>query len=527
MPVKQSPLVRAQDHASSAQLVIAEFTKRRFLVFLVAHVIVWTLFATIALSSGSVHHDMTEAWSWGKEFQFGYYKHPPFYAWVTALWFHVFPRQDWCFYLLSAVNAGVGLVGVWMLAGRFLQGPARFVAILLLALGPFYNFLAINFNANAILLAVWPWTAYFFVRSMETRRLAYGVFFGALAAIAILSKYFSLLLLASCFASSLLHPNIRRYYLSWAPYCAVGVCALLIAPHVWWAVGHGLQTVGYASSKLDFPRDVVLQKLGLAVLNSLAFWCLPMLAMLIAFRSQTFGILRRGCSGLATRNHVWIGVLAFGPFVLTLLSGLLFNAKISSNFMIPVFFMAPIAIFAAAGATITTARLAVFTRFMAGLMSISLLVSPIVAYISFIDQADRVMEPRRELAEEATRLWHAAYGTPLPIVAGTSAYGHSISFYSADAPSHFILNTETPAPSMQLRHDYSPWITPARIAREGLLIGCLADDVGCIAAARAISTIKTRHLALTLARSFLGRPGRAFAFELFMIPPARPLRDHP
>src|SRR5437763_1583634 len=46
-------------------------------LLLVGHAVAWTAYACIAQSSGAVHHDMTEAWSWGQEFQLGYYKHPP------------------------------------------------------------------------------------------------------------------------------------------------------------------------------------------------------------------------------------------------------------------------------------------------------------------------------------------------------------------------------------------------------------------------------------------------------------------
>ena len=41
---------------------------------------------------GTPHHDMTEAWAWGKEFQLGYAKHPPFTAWLVGGWFAVMPR---------------------------------------------------------------------------------------------------------------------------------------------------------------------------------------------------------------------------------------------------------------------------------------------------------------------------------------------------------------------------------------------------------------------------------------------------
>src|SRR5262249_57882912 len=33
------------------------------------------VFACFAFGAGPLHHDLTEAWAWGKEFQLGYAKH--------------------------------------------------------------------------------------------------------------------------------------------------------------------------------------------------------------------------------------------------------------------------------------------------------------------------------------------------------------------------------------------------------------------------------------------------------------------
>jgi 4-amino-4-deoxy-L-arabinose transferase-like glycosyltransferase len=150
----------------------------RFGQALLLYIIALMAFALFARGWGSLHTDMTELWAWGKEFSFGYSKHPPLSAWLTSAWFLVFPRTNWAFYLLSAINGAVGLAGVWMLAGRFLDTRGRFACILFLLLTPAYSAWALKFNPNAVLLSVWPWTAYFFVRSLETRSARDGAALG-------------------------------------------------------------------------------------------------------------------------------------------------------------------------------------------------------------------------------------------------------------------------------------------------------------------------------------------------------------
>ena len=43
------------------------------------------------------------------------------------------------------------------------------------ALTPLYGFLALKFNANAVLLPLWPWATFAFKRSLEHRRIRDGI----------------------------------------------------------------------------------------------------------------------------------------------------------------------------------------------------------------------------------------------------------------------------------------------------------------------------------------------------------------
>src|SRR5262249_45039494 len=102
---------------------------------------------------------------------------------------------------------------------------------------------------NFIQLSLWPWTVYFFVLSITKQRSKDAFLFGALAAAGLLSKYYSALLLISCFLASFAHPDWRRYYRSPAPYMSVAVCALLFAPHVWWLVKNDFAPFKYVEEK--------------------------------------------------------------------------------------------------------------------------------------------------------------------------------------------------------------------------------------------------------------------------------------
>jgi hypothetical protein len=480
-----------------------------FWLFIATHITVWTLCPIIAESSVTIHHDMTEAWSWGKEFQLGYYKHPPFYAWIVGLWFHIFPREDWYFNLLSSLNIAIGLIGVWFVAGRFLSGWTRLGGVLLLTLTPFYNLMAFNYNANSILLSAWPWTVYFFVRSLETSRARDGALFGAMAAVSLLCKYFSALLIVACFSASILHPNARRYYKTSAPYVAITIFFLLMAPHVWWGITNEWPTVHYALKYLPNPYGMLLLTVMITTLSTIGLHTIALIAVFACFRSGTLELLKQAVINLSRRENIWLALLAFGPFVLTLLSGLAGIAKISTRFMIPVFFMVPIVLLKASCVELVFEQIYKITRIWKMLAITALALSPFVAIATFAYEPDAAKEPRRELAVEVTRMWREKLGLPLRIAAGSQAYGHGIAFYSPDGPSEFI----------DLRLDFSPWISASRISREGLLVACLVSDHVCLESALRFATLETCRFKLTMTRTFLGRHASPAAFEIFMIPP--------
>src|SRR5215471_12332024 len=113
---------------------------------------VWTLYGAIAKGSQDVHFDMGEMVAWSREVFWGTPKHPPFGAWLVRAWFAVFPLADWAYYLFAMVLATVALWIAWQLAARYLDGEKRVIGLALLTLVPFYNFHALKFNANTVML---------------------------------------------------------------------------------------------------------------------------------------------------------------------------------------------------------------------------------------------------------------------------------------------------------------------------------------------------------------------------------------
>ncbi|MGZ5803505.1 MAG: glycosyltransferase family 39 protein [Xanthobacteraceae bacterium] len=170
---------------------------------LAAYAAIWTTYAVIAKGSQGIHPDMGEVVAWGWDLDWGTHKHPPFLPALVHLWFVVFPLTDWAYYLLAVISPVVAIYFTWLLSGTWLQGAKRAAVPFFLSLIPFYNFLALKLDHNAILIPLWAVTTYVFVKSFQTRSIPWSVLTGIFAGCAVLAKYWSFFLLSGLATAAL------------------------------------------------------------------------------------------------------------------------------------------------------------------------------------------------------------------------------------------------------------------------------------------------------------------------------------
>jgi len=487
----------------------------------VAFVLFWTLVNTIS-NGGAIDHDMTEAYVWGREFQLGYYKHPPFWAWLAGAWFDVLPHRAWAFAALSALNAGVGLLGAWRLIGCFSHGEKRVAAILLLLLTPYYTYFAYRYNANTIFLSLWPWTALFFVRSIERGRTVDAVLFGALSALDMLSKYYAILLLAACLLAACVHPRRRDYFRSALPYLSVALCAVVLVPHLWWLDKTGFLPFHYFEAQSGRAWLFGLRQAINGALEFAAFQ-IPIIVLIFLSRWRSAEITP---VQWRESRFAFLTVLCFAPLVLTLASSVVFRVILTSGTGIGAFCLVPLFLIQVSGiGSFRQLERLIFWAVLATSGAVVLL-APLLGY-AHVSHPSGMMrsipnpdEPSVELAETATQLWHQKTGLPLRIVAGSiyhenpgafysDAYADMVAFYSDDRPSEFI----------DFDFQRAPWITKNRLEREGLLIVCPAGDLECLKTSAAFADPARDQVTLTLTHRVWHWQGARATFTLTFVPP--------
>jgi hypothetical protein len=141
---------------------------------------------------------------------------------------------------------------------------------------------------------------------------------------------------------------------------------------------------------------------------------------------------------------------------------------------------------------------------------VALALSPVIAFAKIWYRGDiNYTEPRKELARQATELWHKTTTLPLQYVGGSQRYENAVAFYSSDRPHVFI----------HLDFRRAPWVTAKDLDRAGFLVVCSTTDEQCLNSAAKVSTSQTSRTTLTLMHSFSGYAVGYSSFIVTIVPP--------
>lgn len=444
---------------------------------------IWLLFLVIAYQSGDLHADALETWTVGRHFAWGNAKHPPLMGWVAHLWTLVFPLTDWSFQLLAMTNAAIALWAADLIARRFVRGDSRAVVLLLSMLLPAYQFHAQRFNANTVLLPIWPLATYCFLRSFESRTAGWAAATGVLCALAMLGKYYSIFLVGSFVLAAIAHPQRAIYLKSRAPWISALAGFIALGPHLHWLLTTGatpftyaMQVHGGVSFRQSF-YEAAMFLLGLA-----ATLALPAIVWMLSaeLRLKLFGRDFRAMSpGLVLLFWVFIGTVVL-PVIVTIAVG----TDMPSLWALQGLFLPAILI--VCGASYTLERLYVVNMvvFVAGIAVIATVVAaPIHAiYRNSVSPNDRTYY--RLAVAELTRQWHQNTEQPIPRVSGDDGLAFATAFYSPDHPVY----------SRPFQYQYNWGMPRLKTLRQGWTAMCFATDTDCVNWMGSVAALEPQHI---------------------------------
>ena len=472
---------------------------------ILVYTLVWASFATLS-TGGGLHGDSLEAYAWGREFSFGYYKHPPFWSWVAGAWFAIFPKTNFSFWFLSELNGAIGLAGAWALIGRFANRRMQVLGVLLLMLTPFYQFNAQRFNANTILLSIWPWTLYFFVRSLEMRRVAHALICGVLAGMALLSKYYGAILVATCFFAALAHPSRKDYFRSAAPYVSTAAAFLMFLPHLLWLVRDGFQPLFYLADRIDKADRAIANQYFQFILGNAGFFILP--AAVLALARWRGGATSTRPQISKVHGASFLQVLAFAPFVLTLVAGTVGHTALGIPFAVAILSLVPPLLVVWINPSLELASR--YARLTASAILLACALSaPVLPWLYLRFDQKQYSLPRDEAADFGIALWKQETGLPLRTVSGERDFATATTFRSRDNVSEFNA----------FNFRWSPWVTKQSLHDGGLLAICRSADENCNDKAKLYAGAGAKVVEQSLQRQIWTAKGLPLNMTFYIIPP--------
>ncbi|MCB1644077.1 MAG: glycosyltransferase family 39 protein [Pseudomonadales bacterium] len=311
--------------------------------FLLIYLVIWSVSHMISDANLDPAGNMLENYGWGQEFTWGTSKHPPLMAWITAAWFSIFPTSDSFYHVLAYAVSACGLLGTWFLIHALRLGGLAVPAILLLSMALPYSTLAVKFNANTVLLAVWPWVAFSWANAVNKNTPGSAVLLGLLAAVSVLGKYYSGIFLLTLFMASLVTPAGRNWLFSRYMIIAAFTGLIAVAPHLAWLIDNHFPTLGYVDGKGDGETN--LERLLRFGLTPFVYWLIPWLiaAWLYSDGANWKARLKEWprMIMLAWRpplQRMDVLILAVAPWAITLLIGASGFVVLRSHWAIPIGF---------------------------------------------------------------------------------------------------------------------------------------------------------------------------------------------
>ncbi len=483
--------------------------ERTMAFVLIGYAAAWALYGAIAKGSQDLHFDMGEMVALSREDLLGTRKHPPLGSWLVRLWFGVFPLDDWAYYLFAVVVATVGLWCAWKLSADYLDGHKRVVGLALLTLVPLYNFHALKFNANTVLIPFWAATTWWFLRSFETRNLGYAALAGLAAAAAMLGKYWTVVLLAGLVIAVLADRRRGAYFRSAAPWVTVAFGGVALMPHLVWLVINDFPPLQYA-----FTSHAVASRWDAAVSGvsyvggGVAYLAAP-IALVLLMRPPA----------AAVADTLWphdparrTALLAFVlPIVLPAAAAVAANSSITPLWTISAMTLAPVVLLSSPLLTVSQPAAVRILALAVVFPLLMIVASPFIAVVIHREGVPNDATHYRLLAAAIDKAWRDTSDRPLRLVGSNTNLVNGVVSYLPSRPSTYELFD----PSV------THWADDTRIAREGIALTCRADDALCNAFVDRLAGRfgGGRRTEVTLSRSYFGHADPAVRYAIVAVPP--------
>jgi len=400
-----------------------------FNLFLFVHLLIWTLVPFI--SNINLPLDTIEALAWGTNLEWGFEKHPPLSAFFTEIFYQIFGRQDWAYYLLSQVFIIFSFVVIFKLAKEFLKNETHaLLSVFLLEGIYFYNFTTPEFNVNICQIPFWTLTVYYFWQSLKNDKVQDWILLGLFAGLGILSKYLFVYLLIGIIVFFIfkLKKNKKFNYKYFIPTL---VFLLVLTPHILWLIDNEFRTITYGLKRASLEPSNFLNHL----FYPLKF-TFKQIVILIPFFVLLSLIVSKFKFKFSFRDEklVYLASVTLVPILTMLLTSLILGANIRTMWMTPFYLFFGLLFIYLFESKI---NLNALKKFIIIFLFLFVLSPTIYLSMSFLKKNKRTDFQGKEIARLVQARWDKNFTNEISIVVGDEWLGGNLSYHIHSRPRWF------------------------------------------------------------------------------------------
>jgi 4-amino-4-deoxy-L-arabinose transferase-like glycosyltransferase len=405
-----------------------------FFIFLLSHLIIWTLVPT--LTNHNLPLDTIEALAWGSNLEWGFNKHPPGSAFFPEMMFKVFGAQDWAYYLLSQIFVCIAFIYVFKFANEIFNNLLlSLISVLLLESIYFYNFTSPEFNVNVCQLPFWSIAVFYSWRIFNQKEINVKdcILLGFFGAVGFLSKYLFIYLLFSIvllFLYFIFYKKIKKFDFKYL--ISIEVFIVLLIPHLIWLNNNEYVTVTYGLKRTGLETSNFLDHLKFP-----SIFILKQLAILLPFFGLLYLLINKFKLKLNLKDKkllflVFINLL---PILLMLLTSIITGSRIRTMWMTPFYlFFGVFAVYLFKN-QINFKKL---NSFLYGFIFLVLLSPILYSYISVKQTNKRTDYFGKEIADLVERRWNKNFSNEIMYVVGDEWFAGNLSYHLPSRPKWFL-----------------------------------------------------------------------------------------
>jgi 4-amino-4-deoxy-L-arabinose transferase-like glycosyltransferase len=297
--------------------------------FVLFHITLWTLIPAIVCRNLPL--DVIEGIAQGRDFDLGYWKHPPLAWWLDDAVRLIAGSHIAAYFLLGQLCVLLCFWVLWRFGCEFLRPVESLVAVVLLDGTAVFNALTMEFNHNVLQLPIWALVGWSVYRALIAGRTVDWVWVGLSFALAFYAKFSAVTLLAAIILFAFIDPFARRCFRTAGPYLAILVFVGLITPLSIWLAANNFSPIAFVEERssiaggIEFTRHAAGTALGVISEVGVVVLLLACLQGATPWRKPQ----RLAPPERFTRNYVL--AIALGPFALTVAGSLITMRAVHSG----------------------------------------------------------------------------------------------------------------------------------------------------------------------------------------------------